>query len=358
MTTRRFLTDDSSKRELSTGTQSQHQQQLELLIYGNPDSEGFDTSAAQALLLLRSTAFLNSFVYHSSSSGLSLKIVKVQVHRPVFQTAPILETPTLTYEIKNRTLLFPNLTFSGSDGYAYIYITPSKSSTEGDYISSASIIALMNSESSRNHDYILERVRFFDGQALAVTIPGINPNETYDVIIFGTNEDVSTFAFKTPRILFQIVSGLQLPKASLEFSIFTFIGTETTAGILLIIVWLWLFKPMKNCIRKRTMIFGKPAVRRRKSEIKKNPKVLQANPQVLATCPMTVIELDTENKDNLETLPTNRTPRADGTHVTQSLGEKAVDTEADLIQQTESGEKNEEVQIKLNLSGLKKFMTQ
>ena len=230
---------------------------LDLLIYGDPTSETFDSSTSEILDKLTSQSFMDSFVYTTSSATASSKgivrITEMSIGQSIIPEAPVIVTETVSYEVKGNIMFFPNITFSGVDGYAYICLVPNNSQTDIAPPSSALIISSMKPSSQSTDDYIIEKIRFYNGEALAVIIEGINPNTSYNIVIFGTNEDQSSFAFRTPRLIMQAILGTTLPKLSIELSYFTLIATEVGAVVFLIITWVSLFTKinikLEKCIR-------------------------------------------------------------------------------------------------------------
>ena len=244
---------NSNRRTLASASTNQ----LDLLVYGDPTSETIDSTTTQIIEKLSSKSFMDSFVYSSSSTTTvsskgTVKISEVSIGQSIIPEAPKLVTETVSYEVKGNIMFFPNITFSGVDGYAYICLVPNNS--QADTIvplpSSALILSAAKSRSEPADDYLIRRIRFFNGEALAVAIEGVNPNISYNIAIFGTNEDQSSFAFRTPRLLIQAILGGSLPEGSIGFSSFTFIATEIGAVVFLIVTWLGLFSKIKIKICK------------------------------------------------------------------------------------------------------------
>ena len=233
--------------------------QLDLLIYGDAQSEQLDQTTRRVVSLLTSAAFTHSFTYTSHSSGSTVKIFRTSVNKQLFLVPPVSDTPNISYEIKGTTMLFPNLTASGTNGYFYIYLIPNTSSPHHGLKfppSSSTIISSINTLAT-DEQAIMKRFKFFNGEAIAVEIDGVIANVTYNIIIFATNEDVSPFAFRTPRKLFQIVTGFALPPISREASTLIFIVLECFALIFLVFAWHYLVSPLRiclnfKCLRKRS----------------------------------------------------------------------------------------------------------
>ena len=237
---------NSNRRTLAATTSSN---KLDLLIYGDPTSEIADSTTTQIAAALASESFLDSFVYSSSSTTVSSKgivrITEVSIGQSIIPEAPVIVTETVSYEVKGNIMFFPNITFSGVDGYAYICLVPNNSQTDIAPPSSALIISSLQSGSQTTGDYIIERIRFFNGEAFAVVIEGIHPNTSYNIVIFGTNEDQSAYAFRSRRLIIQAILGTNLPKSSVELSYFTLIATEVGAVVFLIVTWIGLFTKIK-----------------------------------------------------------------------------------------------------------------
>ena len=247
---RRVLEDFNLKKPKSSRflQSSQQRNQLDLLIYGDPYLEMLDLSTAHITSLVTSQDFIQSFTYTPASSGVPLKITKANIGQIVFTASPILETQSLTYEIKGTSLFLPNITLKKTDGTLYIYLAPSSYGLSGDALpSSQKILSLFGSNAqSASQDIIVKRIKFYDGEPVSVIIDGIKPNTTYNVAIFGTNEDASPFSFRTPRMIFEATTGLVFPKQNFGFSVFIFIATEATALVLLILTCFWMFSSCSN----------------------------------------------------------------------------------------------------------------
>ena len=287
---------NSNRRTLASASTNQ----LDLLVYGDPTSETIDSTTTQIIEKLSSKSFMDSFVYSSSSTTTvsskgTVKISEVSIGQSIIPEAPKLVTETVSYEVKGNIMFFPNITFSGVDGYAYICLVPNNSQTSDISPSSALILSTVKSTSQSTDDYIIEKIRFFNGEALAVLIEEINPNTTYNIVIFGTNEDQSNFAFRTPRVLIQAILGTSLPEGSVGFSSFIFIATEIGAVVFLIVTWLGLFSKIKIKFHKcRRCLRPKPShVKVRKIQVIRN-KDGPTNPQFDLKNASTIIELQAD----------------------------------------------------------------
>ena len=287
---------NSNRRTLA----SESTNQLDLLVYGDPTSETIDSTTTQIIEKLSSKSFMDSFVYSSSSTTTvsskgTVKISEVSIGQSIIPEAPKLVTETVSYEVKGNIMFFPNITFSGVDGYAYICLVPNNPQTSDISPSSALILSTSKSTSQSTDDYIIEKIRFFNGEALAVLIEEINPNTTYNIVISGTNEDQSNFAFRTPRVLIQAILGTSLPEGSVGFSSFIFIATEIGAVVFLIVTWLGLFSKIKIKFHKcRRCLRPKPShVKAQKIQVIRN-KDGPTNPQFDLKNASTIIELQAD----------------------------------------------------------------
>ena len=247
---------------------------LDLLIYGN-QSEQTDQTVNTAISLLTSTTFTQSFTYRSPTSG-SIKIFRVSLGGKVFMKPPKSEGSNTPYEIKGNAVFFPNFTFTNTDGYLYIYLIPNTSSKSTLPSSPIILSSIYTADSSSNQsEFIVKRFKFFSGEPLTIIIEDAMANVTYNVALFATNEDVSPFAFRTPRTMFQVITGLSLPAIPREVSIVIFTIMEGSALLFFILIWYFLYKPFKisqsfkKLRRKRTTESVKP---RRVDSPKENAK--------------------------------------------------------------------------------------
>lgn len=251
-TSRRILTSEFSVNKQERVLDALNS--LELVFYGNAYTEDTDTTATQIASMFQPGGGIDGFLYQSAS-GNTIGITKGTYSGIVTQTPPFLSSQNFSTTFVNDKVMISGLTYSGNDGYLYILLVP----TFLNYtlINTRMTILQKNLVFRNGVNYsadgtIVYRRSFRSGIPTLVTINGIQPNISYNVSAFATNQDTSEYAVGTPtNILTFIVSKLfpGILNVTSEGKIGVFLISELVAAILLFIVWMLLFNGRSRIVK-------------------------------------------------------------------------------------------------------------
>lgn len=228
---------NSRRIRILTGNQDSNSSttQLDVLIYGDISAE-VDNTANDAVQNVVNSFPWSNFSYVNQNGQYSTVKYILNQGKISSEYPRLISGPELI--LSGQDLYISNIITSEDDGFIYAYLEEKGTETSGVF-SSNDIIQFYITNGSSTSSLIRTESK---NKGITLKMTGLSNYSSYNLKLFTTTQDPTSFSIKSPEALFSILASAFLPQPTSQLNKMFFILAEVSALVMLILVWYLIFK--------------------------------------------------------------------------------------------------------------------